>query len=138
MTFIAVLAEVSMKSKLLSSAYACASYRNKHTNTEIGKLTAYINIFKSFIKEFLELQCQTVKINLYLEIYSSLVGQICFVSCQCNNNIRAGLSLELLHPVLCTCECILSKRKKEIKYSYICGAFKLLNLDRGFTCYISL
>lgn len=28
LTFIAVLAEVSMKSRLLSSAYACASYQH--------------------------------------------------------------------------------------------------------------
>lgn len=73
-------------------------------------MNLYIHLLKDFIKQLL---CQTVKISLYLEIYSSLVGQICFVPCQCNDNVRAGLSLELLHPVLCTCECILKKKKKE-------------------------
>lgn len=51
LTFIAVLAEVSMKSKLLSSAYACASYRNKLYMGVMGNLASYIYIFKNFIKD---------------------------------------------------------------------------------------
>lgn len=51
--------------------------------------------------------------SAHLEIYSSFVGKIRFVSCQRDNNIRAGLSLQLFHPVLCTCECILHNEKKK-------------------------
>ncbi len=48
LTFIAVLAEVSMKSKLLSSAYACASYRKKYS-TATDKLTSSVTLFKKCI-----------------------------------------------------------------------------------------
>lgn len=34
-TFIAVLADVSMNSKLLSSAYSCASYKQSHQRGEV-------------------------------------------------------------------------------------------------------
>lgn len=57
----------------------------------------------------------TIDTSAHLEIYSSFVGQIRFVSCQRDNNIGAGLSLQLFHPVLCTCECILHNKKKEKK-----------------------
>lgn len=63
--------------------------------------------------------------NDYLEIYSSFVGQIRFVSCQCDNNIRAGLSLQLFHPVLCTCECILHNKKKRKKNDDWCRFYML-------------
>lgn len=69
--------------------------------------------------------------SAHLEIYSSFVGQVRFVSCQRNNNIRACLSLQLFHPVLCTCECILCNKKKKRKE-------KRMMTGAGFTCYIWL
>ena len=47
---------------------------------------------------------------LYLEVHSSFVGKISFVPGQCDDDIGAGLSLELLYPVLCTCECVLHRQ----------------------------
>lgn len=53
-----------------------------------------------------------VRAALYLVIHSALVGQICFVSCQCDNDVGAGLPLQFLHPVLRACECILEGRER--------------------------
>lgn len=53
----------------------------------------------------------TVRASPHLVIYCALAGQICFVSCQCDNDVGAGLSLQFLHPVLSTCECILEDRE---------------------------
>lgn len=66
--------------------------------------------WKSVSKEVLP-----VRASRYLVIYSALVGQICFVSCQCDNNVGACLSLQFLHPVLCTCECVLEGRERTFK-----------------------
>lgn len=74
LTFIAVLAEVSMKSKLLSSAYACASYKRKYTYV-IGNLAPYIHILKNFIKEVKVSESKTPSLpgNLQLFCWPSLL-----------------------------------------------------------------
>lgn len=94
----AVLADVSMKSKLLSSAYACASWWQRNREAHAWEITQI-------------LKC--ILFGLYLEIDGPLVGQVRFVPCQSDNNVWAGLSLQLFHPVLCTCESVLKKKRKK-------------------------
>ena len=105
LTFMAVFAEVSMKSRLLSSAYVCASWGHD------------VNI-ENNIKHFLhsQIQCDTIELwtseiislcTSYLKLYGSLVCDVRLVSSQSDHYVGTGLSLQLLHPVLRSCKSIL-------------------------------
>lgn len=85
-TFIEVFADVSMKSKLLSSAYDCASYDSETKEM----ISLWWNIKQ--VNENLE--------NTYLEVQCSLVCKVSFVPSQSYYNIWTGLSLKLFNPVL--------------------------------------
>lgn len=50
---------------------------------------------------------QKMQTCTYLEIHSSLVSKVGFVPSQSDDYVGAGLSLELLYPVLCSGESLL-------------------------------
>lgn len=50
----------------------------------------------------------------HLEVDGSLVGQVGLVARQSDDYIRTSLSLELLYPVLCTCERLLHRENDQV------------------------
>lgn len=46
----------------------------------------------------------------HLELHGSLAGQVRLVACERNDDVGAGLPLQLLHPVLGPCKGILGKQ----------------------------
>lgn len=105
LTFMAVLADVSMKSRLLSSAYVWASCKHHRDSKHLSDI-----LFHSFTTMFAILIC--IFVSSHLNINSSLVGDVCLVSCQCYHNVGAGLPLQLFHPVFCSYKCVLAEQKR--------------------------
>ncbi len=116
-TFIEVFADVSIKSKLLSSAYDCASYENE---TNIRKPLVKVTLSSPVCMDIGQSNWHNFQFicndssgpvyipqsinkdlkNTHLEVQCSLVCEISLVPSQSYYNIWTGLSLKLFNPVL--------------------------------------
>lgn len=110
-TFIEVFADVSMKSKLLSSAYDCASYWSETNRRSVFEVTfrlrgstpggGRISCESLMLAPTgLVLFAQNIQRNTNLEVQCSLVCEISLVPSQSDYNVRTGLPLKLFNPVL--------------------------------------
>lgn len=70
---------------------------------------------------------QKMQTRTYLEIHSSLVSKVGFVPSQSDDDVGAGLSLELLYPVLCSGESVLEFSmlisKRLLEQEFFCHAY---------------